>query len=201
MKPLTTLTSTAVPLIRDNIDTDIIIPSREMRSVSKKGLGHGLFANWRYSDVEARIPDPDFVLNQPAAEDAAILLGGANFGSGSSREHAVWALDEYGFRVVVAPSFSPIFYGNCIRNGLLPIVMDPTPLAQPGLEIEVDLPAQEIRADGQCWSFEIDPEHKHILVAGLDPIGMTLELTEQIAAHQLRDRQLRPWAWSVLEQD
>jgi 3-isopropylmalate/(R)-2-methylmalate dehydratase small subunit len=201
MTPLTKVSSVAVTLIRDNIDTDIIIPSREMRSVSKKGLGDGLFANWRYTDAAARIPDPDFALNRPKAEGAQILLGGRNFGSGSSREHAVWALDEFGFRVVIAESFSPIFYGNCIRNGLLPVVMDPTPLARDGLLIEVDLPAQQVRAGGGAWTFDIDAEHKNILVKGLDPIGMTLELDAQIRAHQLRDNAARPWAWDVLQQD
>ncbi|PEQ11378.1 3-isopropylmalate dehydratase small subunit [Novosphingobium sp. PC22D] len=199
MEPLTIVTSTAVPLIRDNIDTDIIIPSREMRTVGKKGLGDGLFANWRYTDAATRTPDPGFVLNKPESQGAQILLGGRNFGSGSSREHAVWALAEYGFRVVIAESFSPIFHGNCIRNGLLPVVLDPAPLARPGLEITVDLPAQKVRAEGRNWSFEIDGEHKTILVNGLDPIGMTLELNDRIVAHERADRHARAWAWSVLQ--
>lgn len=199
MQPLTFVNSIAVPLIRDNIDTDIIIPSREMRSVSKKGLGDGLFANWRYLDAATRTPDPDFVLNRPDMQGAQILLGGRNFGSGSSREHAVWALDEYGFRVIIAESFSPIFYGNCIRNGLLPVVMDPAPFSEPGIHIEVDLPNQTVSAGGNSSHFDIDDEHKAILVKGLDPIGMTLELEAQISAHQQEDRQNRPWAWSVLE--
>jgi len=120
MQPFTRLTAVAVPLIRDNTDTDAIIPSREMKTVSKVGLSDGLFAGWRYREIGGRDPDPTFVLNDPAYAGAQILLGGDNFGCGSSREHAVWALAEYGFRAVLAPSFSPIFAANCVRNGLAP---------------------------------------------------------------------------------
>ncbi|MEE4453994.1 3-isopropylmalate dehydratase small subunit [Novosphingobium resinovorum] len=204
MEPLRTVTSIAVPLIRDNVDTDAIIPSREMKSVSKTGLSVGLFAGWRYSDVDARVPNPDFVLNRPEYAGARILLGGANFGSGSSREHAVWALAEYGFRVVIASGFSPIFRGNCIRNGVLPIVMDPAPFDKPGLMLEIDLPAQEIRAKGkepgEVWRFDIDEEAKLMLTEGLDPIALTLLDRPAIDAHESTDRAARPWAWSVLPQ-
>lgn len=200
MEPFLTLTSIAAPLIRDNVDTDAIIPSREMKSVSKKGLSAGLFAGWRYTDVDARVPDPAFVLNRAEYAGAQILLGGANFGSGSSREHAVWALAEYGFRAVIASGFSPIFRGNCIRNGVLPIVMDPQPFDRPGLRLEIDLPAQEIRADGQTWHFDIDEEAKLMLTEGLDPIALTLLDRPLIDAHESADRQARPWAWSVLLQ-
>jgi 3-isopropylmalate/(R)-2-methylmalate dehydratase small subunit len=198
MEPFQTLRSLAAPLIRDNVDTDAIIPSREMKSVSKTGLSAGLFAGWRYTDVDARVPDPDFVLNQPAYRDARILLGGGNFGSGSSREHAVWALAEYGFRAVIATGFSPIFRGNCVRNGVLPIVLDPRPFDVPGLELEIDLPAQEIRAGGETWSFEIDAEAKLMLTEGLDPIALTLLDAPLIDAHESADRAARAWAWSVL---
>ena len=118
MTPFTPLTSIAAPLIRDNIDTDTIIPSREMKTTGKTGLADGLFAPWRYLDATTRTPNPDFVLNDPDYAEAQILLGGANFGCGSSREHAVWALAEYGIRCVIAESFAPIFRNNCIRNGL-----------------------------------------------------------------------------------
>ena len=121
MEPFTDLTAVAAPLIRANVDTDAIIPSREMKSVSKSGLADGLFAGWRYREIGGRDPDPAFVLNRPEYAGARILLGGENFGCGSSREHAVWALVEFGIRAIVAPSFSPIFYGKCVRNGLLPI--------------------------------------------------------------------------------
>src|SRR5690349_19777158 len=121
MEPLVTLTAVAAPLLRANVDTDAIIPSREMRTVSKSGLADGLFAGWRYTAVGGRDPNPDFPLNQPVYAGARILLGGENFGCGSSREHAVWALHEYGFRAVIAPSFSPIFQNNCVRNGVAPV--------------------------------------------------------------------------------
>jgi 3-isopropylmalate/(R)-2-methylmalate dehydratase small subunit len=200
MEPFLTLRSVAAPLIRDNVDTDAIIPSREMKSVSKSGLSDGLFAGWRYTDVDARVPDPTFVLNKPEYGNAGILLGGGNFGSGSSREHAVWALAEYGFRAVIASGFSPIFRGNCVRNGVLPIVLDPKPFDRPGLELEIDLPAQEIRAAGEVWPFDIDEEAKLMLTQGLDPIALTLLDRAAIDAHESADRQIRGWAWSVLPQ-
>lgn len=198
MEPFRILRSIAAPLIRDNVDTDAIIPSREMKSVSKKGLSVGLFAGWRYSDVDARVPAPDFVLNRPEYASARILLGGGNFGSGSSREHAVWALAEYGFRAVIATGFSPIFRGNCVRNGVLPIAMDPAPFDDPGLVLEIDLPAQEIRGNRRTWHFDIDEEAKLMLTEGLDPIALTLLDRPAIDAHESADRQARPWAWSVL---
>ncbi|MFC0205094.1 3-isopropylmalate dehydratase small subunit [Novosphingobium soli] len=198
MQPFLTLTSIAAPLIRDNVDTDAIIPSREMKSVSKSGLAEGLFAGWRYTDVDARVPNPEFVLNRPEYQGARILLGGANFGSGSSREHAVWALAEYGFRAVIAAGFSPIFRGNCIRNGILPVVLPPEPFAQAGLVLEIDLPAQQIRAGGETWRFAIDEEAKLMLTEGLDPIALTLLDRAAIDAHEHADRGQRPWAWSVL---
>jgi 3-isopropylmalate/(R)-2-methylmalate dehydratase small subunit len=198
MEPFLTLQSLAAPLIRDNVDTDAIIPSREMKSVSKTGLSGGLFAGWRYTDIDARVPDPDFVLNKPEYQGAAILLGGSNFGSGSSREHAVWALAEYGFRAVIATGFSPIFRGNCVRNGVLPIVIDPAPFDRPGLVLEIDLPAQEIRAGGETWGFDIDAEAKLMLTEGLDPIALTLLDAATIDSHETADRKARSWAWSVL---
>ena len=123
MEPFTTLSATALPLMRDNIDTDAIIPSREMRTVSKRGLADGLFAGWRYREIGGRDPDPGFVLNEPARKGARILIAGANFGCGSSREHAVWALAEYGIRAIIAPSFAPIFQANCVANGLVPAIL------------------------------------------------------------------------------
>jgi len=123
MQPFTTVTAVAAPLVRANVDTDAIIPSRHIKTVGRTGLAAGLFAGWRYSDRQGESPNPDFVLNQAPFSNARILLGGENFGCGSSREHAVWALVEYGFRAVLAPSFAPIFFGNSIRNGLLPVVL------------------------------------------------------------------------------
>lgn len=192
MTPFTRLTSIAAPLIRDNVDTDTIIPSREMKSTGKTGLADGLFAPWRYIDAAARTPDPDFVLNQPAYHGAQILLSGRNFGCGSSREHAVWALLEYGIRCVIAESFAPIFYNNCIRNGLLPVVLESVAIETlAGTEVTVDLAEQH--AGGR--QFTIGAEAKEMLLRGLDAIDMTLEHGEAIAAWQAADRVMRPWIY------
>ncbi|MCE7798419.1 3-isopropylmalate dehydratase small subunit [Sphingobium sufflavum] len=194
MTPFTSLLSRAVPLIRDNIDTDAIIPSREMKSVAKAGLSDGLFAGWRYTAIGGREPNPDFVLNDPLYQGATILLGGPNFGCGSSREHAVWALAEYGFRAIVAPSFNPIFRGNCIRNGILPIEADPQPLAAVDGPLAVDLTSQTITTpDGVTTRFAMEAEPKRMLLEGLDPIDLTLELRARIRAFRDKDRGMHPW--------
>jgi 3-isopropylmalate/(R)-2-methylmalate dehydratase small subunit len=196
MTPFTTLTSLGVPLLRDNVDTDAIIPSREMRSVSKSGLADGLFAGWRYRSADGREPDPDFVLNDPAYRGAQILLAGRNFGCGSSREHAAWALAEYGFRAIVAPSFNPIFRGNCVRNAILPIELDARELARARQPLTIDLPAQSVTdAAGQVSRFEIDTEAKAMLIGGLDAIELTLMRRDAIAAFRAADREKRPWAY------
>ncbi|PXA93430.1 3-isopropylmalate dehydratase small subunit [Nostoc sp. 3335mG] len=196
MIPFATLTSLAVPLIRDNIDTDAIIPSREMKSVSKHGLADGLFAGWRYAAPGSRDPNPDFVLNDPRYAEAAILLGGANFGCGSSREHAAWALAEYGFRAVIAPSFNPIFRANCVRNGIVPVELDPLAIAAEAGAVTVDLPAQVVTgASGATWAFEIEAEAKAMLVGGLDEIGLTLQRREEIETFRAADRAARPWVY------
>ena len=192
MTPFTTLTGIAAPLLVDNVDTDTIIPSREMKSTGKTGLAKGLFAPWRYSDVAARVPDPQFVLNRLEFARAPILLGGANFGCGSSREHAVWALAEWGIRCVIAESFAPIFRGNCIRNGVLPVTLPKDTLADlAGQVITIDLAVQT--AAGHAFS--IDPESKAMLLEGLDAIDLTLKHREAIAAWQAADRQARPWVY------
>ena len=196
MQPFVTLRSVAAPLIRDNIDTDAIIPSREMKSVSKTGLAQGLFAGWRYKTNGGRDPDPDFVLNKPAYAEASILLGGANFGCGSSREHAVWALAEYGFRAIIAPSFNSIFRGNCIQNGILPIELDPMPIASAESPLTIDLQAQTVTASsGETWRFEIDLEAKRMLELGLDAIDLTLLLRNEIELFRQSDRTQRPWVY------
>jgi 3-isopropylmalate/(R)-2-methylmalate dehydratase small subunit len=190
MTPFTTLTSIAAPLIRDNIDTDAIIPSREMKSTGRTGLADGLFAPWRY--LEGRTPDPAFVLNQPKYADAKILLGGANFGCGSSREHAVWALAEWGIRCIIAESFAPIFLSNCIRNGLLPVTLGRAaiePLA--GKEIMIDLATQSAAEH----HFAIEAEAKTMLLEGLDAIDLTLKHRAAITAFHSQDRALRPWVY------
>jgi 3-isopropylmalate/(R)-2-methylmalate dehydratase small subunit len=178
------------PLIRDNIDTDAIIPSREMKSTGRTGLADGLFAPWRY--VEGRKPAPDFVLNQPAFSRAQILASGVNFGCGSSREHAVWALAEWGIRAVIAESFAPIFRNNCIRNGLLPVVLSKDIIANlAGREATIDLPSQTVAGR----HFDIDAEAKMMLVEGLDAIDLTLKHADAISAFHQRDRNLRPWVY------
>lgn len=195
MQPFTTLTSIPVPLIRDNVDTDAIIPSREMTSVGKTGLADGLFAGWRYTTVGGRVPDPNFVLNDPAFAGAAILLGGANFGCGSSREHAAWALAEYGFRTIVARSFNPIFRGNCVRNGIVPIALDAAALVDRG-PLVINLPAQTLTdAAGVVHGFAIDDEAKAMLIGGLDAIDLTLLRRDAIADFRRADATRRPWVY------
>ena len=192
MTPFTTLTSIAVPLIRDNVDTDAIIPSREMKSTGKTGLKDGLFAQWRYTDTDPRIPAPDFVLNDSRYKGAQILLGGKNFGCGSSREHAVWALAEYGFRCIIAESFAPIFRNNCVRNGVLPVALDKASIiALSGQSVTVDLERQWLGP----FEFEIDAEAKSMLLEGLDAIDLTFKHRNAISAWQANDRTARPWVY------
>ncbi len=197
-EPFTTLTSLPMPLIRNNIDTDQIIPSREMKSTGKTGLADGLFAGWRYDTIGGRNSNPDFVLNDPRYADSQIILGGSNFGCGSSREHAVWALAEYGFRAVIAPSFAPIFAGNCFRNGILPAVIDPAAIAtieKADCAITINLSDQKISLDRQSWFFSIDDEAKAMLLEGLDAIDLSLKMAEEIASWQKADRAKRPWIY------
>ena len=192
MKPFTTLTSIVAPLPRDNVDTDAIIPSREMKSTGKTGLADGSFAPWRYIDPAARTPNPNFVLNQPEYLEAQILASGANFGCGSSREHAVWALAEYGISCVIAESFAPIFYNNCIRNGIAPIALPRTVIdTLGGGAATVDLAAQTV--NGQV--FDIEAEAKKMLLEGLDAVDLTLKHRDAIAAWQDGDRAARPWIY------
>ncbi|WP_379554214.1 3-isopropylmalate dehydratase small subunit [Qipengyuania sp. DGS5-3] len=182
--------------LRDNVDTDAIIPSREMRSTGRDGLADGLFAPWRYSDADARIEDPDFVLNQAKYRETKILLSGANFGCGSSREHAVWALAEYGIQAIIAESFAPIFYGNCIRNFILPIALDRAAAeSMAGCDIEIDLAAQTLTCSGDTHRFEIDTEAKQMLAEGLDAIDLTLTQEGAIKDWTASDQTARPWVY------
>lgn len=205
MTPLTCLTAVAAPLLLDNIDTDTIIPSREIRGTGKTGLAAGLFAVWRYRAPDGREPAPAFVLNQARYRQARILLTGGNFGCGSSREHAVWALGEYGIRVVIAPSFASIFFGNCVRNGILPAVLpaaavhelaqaiDADPQANP---LTVDVHAQTVTLPaGRSWRFPLESEPKAMLLEGLDAIDLTLQMQQRIDAFLERDRLERPWIY------
>lgn len=202
MQPFRTLTALAVPLLRDNVDTDAIIPSREIKSVGKHGLGAGLFAGWRYRTPDGREPDPHFVLNQARFAGAEILLAGENFGCGSSREHAVWALADQGFRALIAPSFAPIFQDNCFNNGVLALCLPRATVAaladwllatvdEPRLRI--DLERQELHP--QAIHFDIDADVRLRLLEGLDAIDLSLRrLTDRDAFYQ-RDRAERPWVY------
>ncbi|WP_337879399.1 3-isopropylmalate dehydratase small subunit [Rheinheimera sp.] len=206
MTPLITHTGVAAAILRSNIDTDAIIPSREMKSVSKQGLGEGLFAGWRYTQVGGREPNPDFVLNLPQYRGTSILLAGKNFGCGSSREHAVWALAEYGIRVIIAPSFGAIFYGNCIRNGILPVTLTDDAISAIAAQIQdpqhqkltVDVAGQQVTAvDGTVHRFEIARASQLMLLEGLDQIGLTLKQGDMITAFESGYRQRRPWLFEL----
>jgi 3-isopropylmalate/(R)-2-methylmalate dehydratase small subunit len=199
------LTAVAAPLVRANVDTDAIIPSREMKTVSKTGLADGLFAGWRYTEIGGREPNPEFVLNRPGYAGTKILLGGENFGCGSSREHAVWALHEYGIRAVVAPSFAPIFAANCVRNGLVPARVSLEQVRALAASVEkdpatrhvtVDLVAKTVSApDVGPLPFELDDEPREMLLEGLDAIDLTLKNRPAIDAFLARDRRERPWIY------
>ncbi len=194
----------AAPLLQPNIDTDAIIPSREMKVVSKHGLGEGLFAHWRYLAPGSRDENTDFILNQAPYRDASILLTGDNFGCGSSREHAVWALKEFGIRVIIAAGFGSIFYNNCVANGLLPITLDPGHIqrmaseveSEPSQSISVDLEANTVHCGERDYSFELEENHRQMLLQGLDPIGLTLLHQDAIDAFEVSDRKRRSWAYS-----
>ena len=209
IEPVWELVAVAAPLIRSNVDTDAIIPSREMKSVSKRGLAEGLFAGWRYTAVGGREPNPSFVLNQPRYAGARILLGGENFGCGSSREHAVWALHEYGIRAVIAPSFAPIFFGNCVRNGIVPIRVSTETLALIAQWVEVDPQNRLLKIDvarlsveaGESarWSFDLDVESRDMLLEGLDAIDLTLKSKKDIDTFLAHDTGVRPWIYQLPE--
>lgn len=193
--PVPLVEGVAAPLLRANIDTDQIIPSREIKGVGKTGLADGLFAGWRYLTSGAHEPDPAFVLNHPRYAHAPILLAGENMGCGSSREHAVWALHEYGVRAVIAPSFAPIFRGNCIRNGVIPVILPAATIAQLGEHVTVDLLAQEVRSGDVVARFAIDPEAEAMLAEGLDAIDLTFKHRDAIGAFLAADRGERPWVY------
>lgn len=189
-------------LMIDNVDTDQIIPSREMRAVSRNGLADGLFAGWRYEEAQARVPRPDFILNREPR--ISILVSGHNFGCGSSREHAVWALAEFGVRIIIAKSFGEIFHGNCIRNGLLPVTLaaedvDEIAAKCDGQVMKVNVREQTVEAGclpGWARTFRIDAFPKRMILEGLDPIRLTLKDAQLIARFQEGDRARRPWVYS-----
>lgn len=209
MEKFHTFTGLVAPLDRANIDTDAIIPKQFLKSIKRSGFGQNLFDEWRFldhgepgMDPVQRQPNPEFVLNQPRYQGARILLARANFGCGSSREHAPWALQDYGFRVIIAPSFADIFFNNCFKIGLLPIVLDAAILDRlfegvkltEGYSLTVDLQKQTIATpNNEVFNFEIDPFRKHCLLNGLDEIGLTLEHTDKIKQFEQKRRNEQPW--------
>ncbi|MGI9310811.1 MAG: 3-isopropylmalate dehydratase small subunit [bacterium] len=215
MDAFTDMRGVVAPLDRANVDTDAIIPKQYLKSIQRTGFGPGLFDEWRYldhgepgMDHNTRPLNPEFVLNQPRYAGASILLARANFGCGSSREHAPWALLDYGFRCLIAPSFADIFYNNCFKNGMLPIVLDEATMdrlfaqvaANPGYEIAVNLPTQRLTPpDGADIEFEIEPFRKHCLVNGLDDIALTLKRADAIAQYEEKRKAQAPWLFGELK--
>ncbi|WP_447978602.1 3-isopropylmalate dehydratase small subunit [Candidatus Nitrospira bockiana] len=203
MQPFTTLTGIVAPLDRVNVDTDQIIPKQFLKTIKRTGLREGLFYDWRRRKDGA--PDPAFFLNQPRYRNATILLTRDNFGCGSSREHAPWALLDQGFRCLIAPSFADIFYNNCFQNGILPVVLKPDAVqalfeavsATEGYQVTVDLSAQQVTTpEGTTYGFEIDPFRKDCLLKGLDSIGLTLQHEAAISAYEARRRVEAPWLFA-----
>ncbi|WP_455384883.1 3-isopropylmalate dehydratase small subunit [Acidihalobacter prosperus] len=215
MQAFTTHTGKVIPLDRSNVDTDAIIPKQYLKSIKRTGFGPNLFDSWRYLDPgepgidnATRRPNPDFVLNDPRYAGGSVLLARKNFGCGSSREHAVWALDDYGIRAVIAPSFADIFYNNSFKSGLLPIVLDEAVVealfaavqATPDYALTIDLEVQTVSTpEGRSHRFEIDPFRKHCLLEGLDDIGLTLQHADDIRAYEARRRQEAPWLFPASE--
>lgn len=216
MQKLTVHKGPVVPIDRENVDTDAIIPKQFLKSIKRTGYGANLFDAWRYldpgeigQDPDSRRPNPDFILNQPRYQGASILLARENFGCGSSREQAVWALQNYGFRVLIAPSFADIFTSNCFKNGLLTVVLSGTAVSslfeqvfeRPGYELTIDLEAQTVACpDGTGHHFEIEPFRKHCLLGGLDEISLTLHRKAEIEAFEARRLADKPWLAYTLKQ-
>lgn len=214
MKPYTTEQGIVAPLDRSNVDTDLIIPKQFLKSIKRTGFGDNLFDELRYldegylgQDINKRPKNPDFVLNQARYAGASILLARKNFGCGSSREHAPWALEEYGFRTVIAPSFADIFYNNCFKNGMLPVILSEKDVDElfnecfenVGYQLTVDLENQKvISPSGKEYSFEVDAFRKHCLLNGLDDIGLTLQHADDIKAFEEKAKADRPWVFKEL---
>ncbi len=215
MKKFTTHTGVVAPLDRVNVDTDMIIPKQFLKSIKRSGFGPNLFDELRYldegqpdQDCSGRPINPEFVLNKPEYAGSSILLARNNFGCGSSREHAPWALDDYGFRAVIAPSYADIFFNNCFKNGLLPIILTDAEVeelfqavaAAPGMSLTVDLENQKVVSPaGKEYSFEVDGFRKHCLLNGLDDIGLTLEHADDIRAYEAKRRAEAPWLFDAIK--
>jgi 3-isopropylmalate/(R)-2-methylmalate dehydratase small subunit len=214
MKPYTVEQGLVAPLDRANVDTDLIIPKQFLKSIKRTGFGANLFDELRYLDEgylgldnSKRPLNNDFVLNQPRYQGATVLLARTNFGCGSSREHAPWALEEFGFRTVIAPSFADIFFNNCFKNGMLPVILSEEIVDQlfteceqsEGYQITIDLAQQTVQTpSGECFSFEIDEFRKHCLINGLDDIGLTLQASDEIHQFEAQAQQKRPWVFNTL---
>ncbi|PIT22838.1 3-isopropylmalate dehydratase small subunit [Snodgrassella alvi] len=213
MRSFTTLTALVAPLDRANVDTDAIIPKQFLKSIKRSGFGPNAFDEWRYldhgepgMDNNKRPLNPDFVLNQPRYQGAHILLTRKNFGCGSSREHAPWALEDYGFRAIIAPSFADIFFNNCYKNGLLPIILPEEVVeqlfkevaAQENYQLSISLPEQTVSTpNGNHFHFEITEHRKHCLLNGLDEIGLTLQHADAIKVFEIRHQQQQPWLYQL----
>ena len=214
MQAFTVHQGLVAPMARENVDTDAIIPKQFLKSIKRSGFGPNLFDEWRYldkgepgQDIGARKPNPDFVLNQPRYQGASVLLARQNFGCGSSREHAPWALQQYGFRAILAPSYADIFFNNCFKNGLLPIVLPEAQVARlfdevaafPGYRLTVDLPRQVIvKPEGTELPFEVQAFRKYCLTNGFDDIGLTLRHADKIRAFEAERLAARPWLAQTL---
>ena len=212
MRAFSLLNGLVVPLDRANVDTDAIIPKQFLKSIKRSGFGPNLFDEWRYldhgepgQDVSQRPINPDFVLNLPRYQGAQVLLARENFGCGSSREHAPWALEDYGVRAIIAPSYADIFYNNCFKNGLLPIVLDATVVDQlfreteatPGYALRIDLAQQTVTTPaGDVFDFGVDAHRKYCLANGLDDIGLTLQQVDKIRDYEARRKLEAPWLFS-----
>lgn len=212
MKPFTQLEGLVAPLDRANVDTDAIIPKQFLKSIKRAGFGPNAFDEWRYldhgepgMDNSKRPLNPDFVLNQARYQGASILLTRENFGCGSSREHAPWALEDYGFRAIIASSFADIFFNNCFKNGMLPIVLSAQDVdslfnevaATEGYKLNVDLAAQTVTTpSGKSYRFEMDAVRKHNLLNGLDDIGLTMQQQDKIKAFEAKHKQTQPWLYN-----
>ena len=215
MKKFTTHTGVVAPLDRVNVDTDMIIPKQFLKSIKRSGFGPNLFDELRYldegqpdQDCSGRPINPEFVLNKPEYAGSSILLARNNFGCGSSREHAPWALDDFGFRAVIAPSYADIFFNNCFKNGLLPIILTEDEVeelfqavaAAPGMSLTVDLDNQKVVSpSGKEYSFEVDGFRKHCLLNGLDDIGLTLEHADDIKAYEAKRKAEAPWLFDAIK--
>jgi len=211
MEKFTVFNGVVCPLDRSNVDTDAIIPKQFLKSIKRTGFGPNLFDEWRYldhgepgMDNSKRPLNPDFVLNDPRYAGAQILLARENFGCGSSREHAPWALEDYGFKVIIAPSFADIFFNNSFKNGLLPIILDAQTVdglfakanCPDALKIEVDLSSQTLSVGNETISFDVDPFRKHCLLEGLDDIGLTLQHVDDIKTYEEKAKQNTPWLFN-----